>query len=480
MTEITVRTANGDIKGYSQNGCSVFKGVPYAQPPVGGLRFRPPKALTPWEGVKDCTEFAPAAMQPMFHGGDYEIGEDCLYLNIWSPDMSPEANLPVMFWIYGGAFTWGASNEPTYDGEAICAEGCILVTINYRVNIFGFFNSPELENENGGPRCCGILDQIAALKWVRENIRQFGGNPDNIMIFGQSAGGMSVRMLLTSPLTEGLFKRAVVHSGGGLSEGDLVRTSAEFTDMCVNTLKHVGWSFEDIMSKDPQEIIDVMLPGVREMMDDGDLQYFQPFIDGYALTDVPGVSIYNGRYHNVDIMCGSVAGDSWMFSRKVRGHLEGNNGYFKGFALSPSIAWGRRNIHEGREGIYSYYFDRTQPPKEIKYYTHGAPPFGADTPHAAELAYIFGTLRVKDDRFDVFDYELAEILRKYWTNFAKYGDPNGSTLPYWPRFETGSELTMHFGNNVVKAEDLTQDKDIERVISFCEKTPGMLTSLKGF
>jgi len=480
MSEVLVHTTKGDIKGYAADGCCIFKGIPYAAPPVGKLRFHPPVEHEPWEDALSCTEFRPAPMQPMFHGGTYPISEDCLYLNIWTPDLSSEANLPVMFWIYGGAFTWGASNESTYDGEAICAEGCILVTINYRVNIFGFFNTPELENENGGPKCCGILDQIAALKWVKENIRSFGGNPDNIMIFGQSAGGMSVRMLLTSPLTEGLFKRAVVHSGGGLSEGDLVRPSGEFTEMCVNTLKHVGWTYEEIMQKDASEIIEVMLKGVREMMADGDLQYFQPFIDGYALTDVPGVSIYNGRFHNVDIMCGSVAGDSWMFSRKVRSQLEGNNGYFKGFALSPSIAWGRRNIHEGRTGIYSYYFDRTQPPVDIKYYTHGAPPFGADTPHAAELAYIFGTLRKKDDRFDVYDYELAGILRKYWTNFAKYGDPNGTALPYWPRFERGSELTMHFGNSEIKAEDLTRESDVERVISFCERTPGMLTSLKGF
>lgn len=480
MSDILVHTGYGDIKGHKENGCSIFKGIPYAAPPVGALRFRPPKAPIPWEGVKDCTEFAPAAMQPMFHGGDYEINEDCLYLNIWTPDVSPEAKLPVMFWIYGGAFTWGASNEPTYDGEAICAEGCILVTINYRVNIFGFFNTPELEKGNGGPRCCGILDQIAALGWVRENISAFGGDPDNILIFGQSAGGMSVRMLLTSPLTEGLFTRAVVHSGGGLSEGDLVRPADEFTQMCVNTLKHVGWTFADIMEKDSQEIIDVMLTGVREMMADGDLQYFQPFIDGHALTDVPGVNIYNGKYHKVDIMCGTVAGDSWMFSRKVRGQLEGCNGYFKGFAVSPSVAWGRRNIHAGYPGIYSYYFDRKQPPKEIKYYTHGEPPFGADTPHAAELAYIFGTLSRKDSRYDVYDFELADMLRKYWTNFAKYGDPNGSSLPYWPKFETGSELTMHFGNSEIKAEDLTKDSEIERVISFCEKTPGMLTSLEGF
>lgn len=481
MTIIKTHTAYGAVQGYrTADGCNIFKGIPYAAPPVGNLRFKPPVAPVPWTDALICEEYKPAPIQPMSHGGNYGISEDCLYLNIWTPSLSPEEKLPVMFWIYGGAFTWGSASESDYDGEAISSKGCILVTINYRVNVFGFFNTPEVARINAGPKCCGILDQIAALKWVRENISSFGGDPDNVTIFGQSAGGMSVRMLLTSPLTDDLFNRAVVHSGGALSEGDLVRNTPDFTDMCVRTMKHVGWTYENIMNKNAFEVLDVMLAGVREMMDDGDLQYFQPFIDDYALTEVPGVAIYNGNYHKVDIMCGTVAGDSWMFSRKVRGKLEGNTEYFKGFALSPSIAWGRHNITAGYPGIYSYYFDRKQPPKEMKYYTHGAPPFGADTPHAAELAYIFGTLSKKDDRFTDYDYSLAETLRTYWTNFAKTGDPNGDGLPLWPKFEGGNALTMHFGDNGCCAEDLVDNEDIERVISFCEKTPGMLTSLEGF
>lgn len=486
MSLTSAKTSYGPVRGVpTRDGKStVFKGIPYAKPPVGDLRFAPAAAHEPWTEERLCDTFGPAPMQPSFKNENLEMSEDCLYLNIYTPAEQPGEKLPVFFWIFGGAFTFGYSHETTYDGAAICRKGCVLVTINYRVNIFGFFNTPELEERNGGPKCCGILDQIYALNWVRENIDAFGGDPDNIMIFGQSAGGMSTRMLLTSPLTEGKFAKAVVHSGGGMNEGDLVRPAEEFKDMCVRTLKTVGWTFEDIMKKDSAEILSVMLKGVRETMADGDLQYFQPFIDGYALTEVPGVAIYNGNYHDVPVMCGTVAGDSWMFSRKIRKEIEGNNAYFKGFALCPSIAWGRRSITESRKGIYSYYLDRKQPPKEHAYYSHGEPPFGADSPHACELAYLFGTLDLVDDRFKPFDYEMAEVIRTYWTNFAKYGDPNGSgndeNTPYWPLFEKGSELSMHFSDTEIKAEDLVTNKYIERVIKFNETHPGMLCSLEGF
>ena len=482
MALLNVKTAYGEVQGIAgSNGkCSVFKAIPYAKPPVGSLRFRPAQKMEPWHGIKVCDEFAPAPMQPVIAGTPEVMSEDCLYLNIWTPAEKAGEKLPVFFWIYGGAFTFGYSHEPVYDGEALAERGCILVTINYRVNVFGFFNTPELEEINGGAKCCGILDQIAALEWVKENIEQFGGDPDNILVFGQSAGGMSTRMLLTSPLTEGKFARAVVHSGGGLSEGDLVRPTEEFRNMCVRTLEHVGWTFDDIMKADSQEVFDVMTKGVREMMNDGDLQYFQPFIDGCALTEVPGVKIYKGDYHKVPIICLTVAGDSWMFTRKVRKDLEGNISYFRGFAISPSVAWAEHNIETGEEPIYSIYMDRKQPPKEQAYYTHGLPPFGADTPHAAELAYIFGTLDRKGLNYPQFDYDMAEILRSYWVNFAKTGDPNGEGLPVWPKYTAESRKSMHFGDDGFKLENVITNDDEKRVITFCKDHPGMLCSLEDF
>ena len=482
MSLLSTRTVYGTVTGVAGGGgkYTVFKGIPYARPPVGALRFAPPQKPESWEGERLCGSFSPAPMQLRRNGGDYEMSEDCLYLNIWTPAEAAGEGLPVLFWIFGGGFSFGYGHEPTYDGAAICAEGCILVTINYRVNVFGFFNTPELEERHGGARCCGTLDQIAALDWVRENISAFGGDPDNILVFGQSAGGISTRMLLTSPLTKGKIARAVVHSGGGLNEADLIRPKEEFTRMCVDTLRYVGWTFEDVMKADAQEVLDRMKSGVREMMADNDLAYFQPFVDGYALTDVPGVHIWNGAYPDIPIMCGTVAGDAWMFTRKVLPELRGNRSWLRAFSFSPGVAWGRHNAALGRAPIYTWYMDRPQPPREFKYMTHGKPPFGAETPHSSELPYLFGTLGVVDDRYTDDDYALADTIRAYWINFAKTGDPNGALLPEWPRFTKETPLSMRFGAAEPRAENLITDGEEERVIAFCEAHPGMLTDLNGF
>lgn len=479
MSLLKVKTAYGDVVGImgSDGKHSIFKKVPYAKPPVGELRFTPPQAPDPWDGELICDTFPPTPIQLRI-GEDYAISEDCLYLNIYTPAERGDEKLPVMFWIYGGVFQFGFGHEPTYDGAAICAKDCILVTINYRVNIFGFFNTPELEKKNGGAMNFGILDQIAALKWVHENIAAFGGDPDRILIFGQSAGGVSTRMLLVSPLTKGLIARAVAHSGGGMNEADLVRPKDEFTKMCTDAMSHLGWTMADVMQKEPLELLTKMIDAVKATIDVPDLAYFQPFIDNLTLTDVPGVSIYNGDYANVPIMCGSVSGDSWMFTRKVREELGDNMSYFRAFAYSPAVGWARRNAEAGRTPIYSYYMDRKQPPKEHSYWNHGQPPFGYETPHAAELAYIFGTM--KDPRFTEYDYKLAEVMRTYWTNFAKYGDPNGEGLPAWPKCTAEEPLSMHFGNEDYKAENLIENADEERVIAFSVKHPGMLTTLDEF
>ena len=483
MSLLKARTACGTVAGVpGGNGSyTVFRGIPYAKPPVGERRFAPPERPEPWEGERLCDRFAPAPMQLRQNGGDYEMSEDCLYLNVWTPAEAAGEKLPVMFWIFGGGFSFGYGHEPTYDGAAIAEKGCVLVTINYRVNIFGFFNTPELEARHGGARCCGTLDQIAALDWVRENIDAFGGDPDNILVFGQSAGGISTRMLLTSPLTKGKIAKAVVHSGGGLNEADLVRPKEEFTKMCAGTLRHVGWTFEDIMNADAQEVLDRMMPGVREMMADHDLAYFQPFVDEYALTDVPGVHIFNGAYPDIPIMCGTVAGDAWMFTRKVLPELKGNRSWLRAFSYSPGVAWGKRNADTGRSPIYTWYMDRPQPPKEFKYMTHGKPPYGGETPHSSELAYLFGTLAVRDERYKEDDYALADVMRAYWTNFAKTGDPNGPGLPEWPKFTGDTPVSMRFGSEAAPAaEDLVAGTEEAYVIAFCESHPGMLTSLDGF
>lgn len=477
LEAITKYGAVRGIPGDRGGDYSVFRGVPYAAPPVGARRFAPPAEPEAWSGVRDCSAFSAAPYQKRKDGGDYPVSEDCLYLNVYTPARSGGEALPVMFWIYGGVFQFGYGHEPTYDGAALCAEGCILVTINYRVNIFGFFNTPELEARNGGAYNFGILDQIAALRWVQENIAAFGGDPSRVMIFGQSAGGVSTRIQLACPLSRGLFSRAAAHSGGGLNEADLVRPKAEFTKLCTDALAYLGWTTDDALRAEPGELLDKMTAAVEATIPERDLAYFQPFIDGSTVVDVPGVQLWRGEYpQDVAVLCGSVAGDSWMFTRKVRAELGENTAYFRAFAYSPGVAWARHNAEHGFAPIRAYYMDRPQPPKEHAYWSHGAPPFGSETPHAAELPYIFGTMT--DPRFTDYDYALAKLLRAYWTNFAKTGDPNGPGLPAWPLFTEETPLAMHFGPTESRAEDLIASPDEAEVIAFCEEQPGMTTRFK--
>lgn len=230
--ELTVTTKQGAVKGFCSEDKQtvVFRGVPYAQPPVGDLRFRRPQEHEPWEGVRDCTRFSAVCPQAdlrgmdlygkeFYDGEEVVMNEDCLYLNIWTPAGSTEkSGLPVLFWIHGGAFMHGHGSEKEFDGEGFAKKGVILVTINYRVNAFGFFAHPDLEAENAERVSgnYGILDQIFALRWVRENIAAFGGDPEKITIFGQSAGCMSVQTIISSPLSAGMVRGAVLQSGGGI------------------------------------------------------------------------------------------------------------------------------------------------------------------------------------------------------------------------------------------------------------------------
>lgn len=230
MAILKVLTKYGTVVGVPGKNArnTVFRGVPYAQPPVGALRFAPPKEPIPWDGELFCTEYSASSIQrepvsPSIH----TISEDSLYLNIWTPAESPEEKLPVMFWIHGGGFIAGSGTSPNFSGEALNAHGVILVTINYRLGALGYLALPELLERDGTTGNYGLLDQIAALKWVHENITAFGGDPDNITVFGFSAGGMSTRMLMCSPLSRGMISKIIVESGGGITDSDYYRPLSE-------------------------------------------------------------------------------------------------------------------------------------------------------------------------------------------------------------------------------------------------------------
>lgn len=477
------KTNCGVVVGRQGNNPAVtdFLGIPFAKPPVGELRFAAPQPAEPWEGERACTEYGPSCIQGAPHGGtlNYPISEDCLYLNVFTPADSEREELPVMFWIYGGGFSGGSSADPEMAGERLCEKGVVVVTVNYRCGAMGFLALPELEQKNGRVVNAGILDQIAALRWVQENIRAFGGDPERVLIFGQSAGGMSVRMLLTSPLTKGLFSRAVVHSGGGLNEADPIRPKQEFMALCQKTLEYLGWTYEDLMTRDALEINDQMMRAVREAADDDEVGYFQPFIDEYSITEVPGKLISKGEYLDIPIICGTVAGDSWMFSRKVK-HLLPDVAYLRGLSYAASQAWAQWQGKTGRTPIYTYYMDRKQPPRPNHGFKRGGPPFGAETPHSSDIAYVFGNLDVRKLAYEPLDDAMSDAMMTYWTNFARTGDPNGPGLAQWPKYTEKTPYAMHFGNEGWQAEGIVLSGEEERILEYTQEHPGLLTSLEGF
>lgn len=482
MALLLAKTKYGLVRGVASHknpAHTVFKKIPFAKPPVGELRFAAPQAPDGWEGELLCDQFSAACIQDKRENQPFEISEDCLYLNVYTPAQSEGERLPVLFWIYGGGFGGGYSAEPEFDGEAINSRGAILVTVNYRCSAMGFFSIPELREKNGFAGNVGLLDQIAALKWVQENISGFGGDPERVLIFGQSAGGMSVRMLLTSPLTKGLFSRAVPESGGGLNEGDLVRPREEFEELCSKSMEYLGWTLQDIMTKDAMEVNTRLNQAVRAIAPTHEVGYFQPFVDGYTLTEVPGVKIARGEYPDIPILVATVAGDSWMFSRNVRSQLEGNTNYFRAFSYTPSQAWAQLQVETGRTPIYAFWFDRKQPLKE-RGYRHGQPPYGAWAPHGSEIGYVFGTLKERELPFDEQDVALSRLLTGYWVNFAAKGDPNGEKLPQWPKYTKETPLTMHVGDDGCKAEQIVLTEDEQHVLDYTKAHPGMLCSLEGF
>ncbi len=459
-----------------------FLSVPFAKPPVGELRFAAPQEPDPWEGELACVEQPPAPIQHARRG--MKDSEDCLYLNVFTSAHSDTDRLPVMVWIFGGGFQNGSCSDQEFDGTYLSSQGVVLVAINYRCGVMGFFSNKELEDRLGYVGNVGILDQILALKWVQANIAAFGGDPDNVTIFGQSAGGISTRIHLTNELSQGLFHKAIVESGGGLNEADLMRPKAEYQSVCDELIAQQGWSADDLMTLDAQEISDKLSDAAKAYFEGKEVGFFQPFIDGVVMKEVPGVALAEGKYADVPIICGTVSGDSWMFSRKVLPDLlkEGNTSYYRGFAISPHQAWAQTEVKQGRKSpFYCYYFTRVQPAGASS--MHQAH-FGGDTPHSTEISYVFGTLDFRSaftgKKYGEEEYEVSKIMSAYWTSFAKTGDPNGEGRPQWPAYTSEEPVGLYFSNDGIQAENLVYDADEQRVLDFVQSHPGMTVSLEGF
>lgn len=447
-----VNVEGGQIEGYIQDSLKIFKGIPFAAPPVGDLRWKAPQPVQPWQGVKQTTEFAKGPIQ----GGDpNNFSEDCLYLNVWTPAKTAQDKLPVMVWIYGGGFSFGSTADPSHDGELLARNGVILVSITYRVGNLGFLCHPELsaENPNHVSGNYGILDQIAGLQWVKNNIDKFGGDPNNVTIFGESAGGISVSMLCASPLAKGLFQRAISQSGGSFGPSRATTYPGEN----MKTLAMAEQDGAQIAEKLGAKSLADLRALPAEKYAGGDMSGFGawPVVDGYVIKDDQYVMYQNGDFNDVDILVGynSDEGASFSFADTYETHpkfVADRYGRFadtllKAYPLTDegklnktardlmrdaafgwqTWAWASLQSQKGKSKVYLYYFDQ-----------HPADSEGSH--HGMDVNYVFQHVTQGES-----DIALSKAMGLYWTNFAKTGNPDGEGVPHWPEFTTENQKVMY-------------------------------------
>lgn len=471
MIGLKATTRHGDVVGVREGNSVIFKGIPYAAAPVGERRFAAPEAHEDWEGELVCDHwpadayrisFSPDPHSRVKYPEEHVYSEDCLYLNIWCPADQPEEKLPVLFWLYGNG---GSSHDAYVDGKAYNEHGCILVSINYRIGIFGNFGLQELaeQDEHGSTGTYGIMDIVFALRWVRENIAAFGGDPDQVTVFGHSAGAMFTKLLLGCEPAWGLFRRVIALSGGGTWDIDVIHTKQSKCGLCQQLLDYVGWTLEDMMTRSPREIYSALTKAEErlELPQKSMLNsLFHPSMDGWLIKDYYGKILCSGRVdESVDIMCGMLSEEWHNFPCQIPG---GIGSYHREFAMASVIAWTRRYVQRGIKPIYPYFFERRLPGTN-EWMVHGD-----------ELPYVFGCLDRYDRPWTELDTALRDTVVAYLTNFAKTGDPNGPDLPEWPAFTGEAPLAMHFTQTYIKAEDISSTERVERVVEYLLKHPGML------
>ena len=467
-----VRTASGLVQGVDEQGVHVYKGIPFAAPPVGNLRWRDPQPVTPWPGVREAQSFAPICPQT----GDSLPGapperenEDCLYLNVWTPNEAPPAKLPVMVWIYGGGWTNGSASIPNYSGESLAKRGVVLVTIAYRLGALGFFSLPELSAESPHHTSgnYGLLDQIAALKWVHANIDGFGGDPSRVTIFGQSAGSMSVSILMCSPLAKGLFQRAIGESGGTFEPAKISSAGAGFylsgaENDGAKAVASLGAKSVSELRAMPADKLNDAIGGSHWI------------VDGYVLPTEPYRIFESGRQNDVPLLVGTNADEGLPFMdgmktsavtfdsdvAKVFGPLppelmaayrpRTGDAAFAAFAhLQRDLrfgwdarTWARLESSTGHQPVFAYYFTHIPP------YPVGSPYAHWGAGHWAEMRYVFDRLEVEPWKWTPQDRLLADAMADYWTNFAKSGDPNGASLQTWLPYDSQHERALELGDTI--------------------------------
>ncbi|MCO6360432.1 carboxylesterase/lipase family protein [Roseivirga pacifica] len=477
--EVTLQIESGVLKGMTEAGVTSFKGLPYAAPPVGELRWRPPQPAIAWSGVRDATKFCADCPQRAFGSDTPALTEDCLFLNIWAPEgATKNSKLPVMVWIHGGGFVFGSGSQAGTSGEEFAKQGVMLVTINYRLGRLGFFAHPALskENPNEAKGNYAYMDQIAALKWIQSNISTFGGDPNNVTIFGESAGGVSVQSLLTIPSAQGLFHKAVIESGGGrdgvLTGRPIAKENADVhypisaEKIGMNFAKRKGIEGTDASALDKlrelsaAEIVD---GGLETDGPGGAPTYSGPILDGRLVTETAESAYKAGRQPNVPIIIGSnsaevpagfVNASSKEELLKLYGDMseelsavydpDGNTEFAKMLTLvNTDKVWAEPARFTARafdaKGIPAYVYLFSYVPDSMKEWMR----FGAS--HASEIPYVFNKLMSRNGQeIAARDKEVAKMMNSYWVNFAKTGNPNGAGLPIWPVYKADKREIIEF------------------------------------
>jgi para-nitrobenzyl esterase len=465
-----VNTDSGAISGVRESGLRVYKGVPFAAPPLGDLRWRPPARAASWAGRRKADAFAPACMQTgvsMPGETPPAVSEDCLYLNIWTPARSARERLPVLVWIYGGGWINGSSSMPLYWGDLLARKGVIVVTIAYRVGPLGFLALPELTRESPHQSSgnYGLMDQIAALEWVRRNIAAFGGDPRRVTIAGQSAGAMSVSILMASPLAKGLFQRAIGESGGLFEPLQLA------PKYLLANAEHDGEKYAASLGaaslKELRRLPANLLAGNA-----GGIVH--PVIEPYLLPLSPYAAFAAGQQNDVPLLLGSNAEEARSLVDVTHGtastfdsdieqsygklpapllaaypHATGEEARQTRLDFERDLrfgwdmwAWARLQVGAGYSPVYYYSF-RQQPP-----FPAGSVYEGWGASHYAELWYTFDHLDQSPWRWTAADGKLADEMSSYWVNFAKSGDPNGPGLPDWPAFTLAEGKVVYLGSPI--------------------------------
>jgi para-nitrobenzyl esterase len=482
-----VKIDTGKIKGKSDRSVRSFLGIPYAAPPVGDLRWKPPAPAAEWKGVRNAIAFGARCMQGPIYSDmvfrDPGPSEDCLSLNVWVPARN-EAKLPVMVWIFGGGFVAGGTSEPRQDGSNLAKQGVVVVSLNYRLGIFGFFVHPDLAAESGRNSAgnYGLLDQVAALEWVKRNIAAFGGDPGNVTIFGESAGSFSVSALMASPLTKGLFHKAIGESGAAFFSGGL-----PFKPAAASAEEDAKFASESLDAKTVSELRAIpaqkILDATLDRRNTG-IPRFGPDVDGYFLPERVSAIFAAGHQNDVPLLAGwnrdegsnpnlkptaasfkeqaekefAAKADDFLrlYPADTEEHAFRSAEDFAGdrFIAFSTWKWLETQRATGKQPVYRYRFDLALPPDSKR------PGGGESAFHSAEIEYVFGQLDSKPwIKWRPEDRTVSEQMQKYWSNFARSGDPNGPGLPKWPVYDSASNWeTLHFSADTAAHEDGLRDR----------------------